>query len=253
MRTMEIRVALLPALVGNIRNAVCIVIDALRATSTIAVLFARNCPRVYVAEGHEAAIRFARENHLLLCGETEGRKPEGFDFGNSPVEFLSQDFQGQPVVLSTTNGTRALAQVRQARRVFAGAPLNRTAVAQAAWAAAQQAGGDIVIVCSGTDGNFTLEDATSAGLFVEALIAQATPWELPRLDDAAVACKRLWQQDPQLLRSWLEGRHAQHLAEIGFGEDVAYCAQLDPLSVIPELAKDPTTQLPKAPIFLVPA
>ncbi|CCW36412.1 2-phosphosulfolactate phosphatase [Chthonomonas calidirosea] len=253
MHVMEIRVALLPVLAGDVQDAVCIVIDALRATSAIAVLFARNCPRVYVAAGHEAAIRFARENRLLLCGETGGRKPEGFDFGNSPVEFLTQDFQGRPVVLSTTNGTYALSQVRQARHVFAGAPLNRTAVAQAAWTAAQQAEADIVIVCSGTDGDFTLEDATSAGLFVEALIAQATPWELPLLDDAAVACKRLWQQDPQLLRSWLEGRHAQHLAEIGFGEDVAYCAQLDRLSVVPELVRDSSAELPTAPIFLVPA
>lgn len=216
----------------------------------MAVLFARGCPRVYVAAGHEKARRFAREAGFLLCGETDGRKPEGFDFGNSPLELLEQDLSDRPVVLSTTNGTRALAQVASAKRVFAGAALNRAAVVQAVWDAALQEEADIVVVCSGTDGRFTLEDATTAGLYVEALVAQAGPWQMPQLDDAAMACRRLWQQDSSLLRSWMEGRHAQHLAEIGFGEDVAYCAQVDTFFVAPELARDPSTNLP-APFFLI--
>src|SRR5262245_24374769 len=101
---MQVRVALLPQLAGEVSGAVCIVVDVLRATTVIATLFERGCPRVYVAASHETARVFARANGYVLCGETDGYKVEEFDFGNSPTEFAAHDFTGRPVVLSTTNG-----------------------------------------------------------------------------------------------------------------------------------------------------
>src|SRR5579862_6652699 len=148
---MEIRVALLPELAGDVSEAVCIVIDVLRATTVIATLFARGCPRVYVAAAHETARSFVREHGYVLCGETHGYKVPDFDYGNSPVEFAALDFAGRPVVLSTTNGTKATAVVANAKRVFLGAAINRMAVAQAAWREALERNADIVVVCSGTN------------------------------------------------------------------------------------------------------
>src|SRR5438128_716476 len=141
---MEIRAALLPELAGEVSEAVCVVIDVFRATTVLATLFHRGCPRVYVAASHDTARAFARERRYVLCGEPDGYRVPDFDYGNSPVEFAALDFTGRPVVLSTTNGTRATVRVGDARRVFLGAAINRKAVAQAAWQVAKETGSDIV-------------------------------------------------------------------------------------------------------------
>lgn len=248
---MQIRAALMPELAGDVSETVCVVIDVLRATSVIATLFARGCPRVYVAASHEAARTFARAQGYVLCGETSGYKVPDFDYGNSPVEFAALDFTGRPVVLSTTNGTKATAAVAGARRVFLGAALNRMAVARAAWEEAVSTGSDLMVVCSGTDREFTLEDATVAGLYIEALAAQAGAWEMPTQTDAAIACRRLWEAEPNLLRGWMEGIHARTLADRGFGEDVGYCAAIDFLPHIPTLVTEAEAGQRAAPVLLV--
>ncbi len=248
---MQIRAALLPELAGDVSEAVCVVIDVLRATTVVATLFARNCPRVYVAASHESARAFARANGYTLCGESGGYKVPDFDYGNSPVEFAALDFAGRPVVLSTTNGTKATVAVAGARRVLLGAAINRGAVAQAAWEAARETDSDIVLVCSGTDDQFTLEDATVAGLYVEALAAQAGAWEMPAQADSAIAARRLWQGEPNLLRGWMEGRHAQVLADRGFGDDVGYCAAIDTLTNVPTLVTEAEAGSVTSPVLLV--
>jgi len=247
----EIRVAFLPELAGEVSNAVCIVIDALRATTVIATLFERNCPCVYVAPSHALAESFARANGYALCGETNGVRAEGFDYGNSPTEFSRLDFSGRSVVLSTSNGTKATAAVANAKRVYLGSALNRNAVAQEAWETAKAESADIVIVCSGTNGAFTLEDATVAGLYVEALVALGTTWNMPSLADSAIAARRLWQGEPNLLRGWMEGKHAQHLGHIGFGEDVGFCAAVDNSCTVPTLVSEETKGAVACPVTLV--
>ncbi|HZO89255.1 MAG TPA: 2-phosphosulfolactate phosphatase [Chthonomonadaceae bacterium] len=247
---MEIRVAFLPEQAGDVSGAVCVVVDVLRATTVIATLFARGCPRVYVTASHEAARAFARERGYVLCGETGGYKVPDFDYGNSPVEFAALDFTGRPVVLSTTNGTKAVAAVAGARRVLLGAAVNRRVVSQAAWQAARETSSDIVIVCAGTETQFTLEDATVAGLYVEAIAAQAGAWEMPEQADSAIAARRLWQAEPNLLRGWIEGHHAQTLADRGFGEDLGYCAAIDTLSIVPTLVSEADAMQVSAPVLL---
>ncbi len=248
---MQIRTALLPQLAGDVSEAVCIVIDVLRATTVIATLFEKQCPRVYVAAAHETARAFARAQGYVLCGETEGYKAPGFDYGNSPVEFAQLEFANRPVVLSTTNGTKATAMVANARRVYLGAAINRMAVARAAWQTARETGSDIVLVCSGTNDQFTLEDATVAGLYVEALAGQAGAWEAPVQADSSIAARRLWQTEPNLLRGWMEGVHAQTLANRGFGEDVGYCARIDALAHVPTLVPEAEAASVACPVVLV--
>ncbi len=248
---MELHVALMPQLAGDVSSSICIVVDVLRATTVIATLFERNCPAVHVAAGHESARGFARKHGYLLCGETRGYKVPDFDYGNSPVEFAALDFTGRPAVLSTTNGTKATVAVANARRVFLGAAINRMAVARAAWRSARETQSDIVVVCSGTDDRFTLEDATVAGMYVEALVAQAGAWEMPLQADSAIAARRLWEKEPNLLRGWMEGIHAQTLADRGFGDDVGYCAQIDVLTHVPTLVAEDQAASVRAPVHLV--
>jgi 2-phosphosulfolactate phosphatase len=232
-------------------DCICIVIDVLRATSVIAVLFDRSAPAVYIAASHDAARSFARAKGYLLCGETDGYRVPDFDYGNSPTEFASLDFAGRPLVLSTTNGTKAVASVATARRVYLGACINRSAVAAAAWRDATASGCDIVLVCSGTNGQHTLEDATAAGLYVEMLVSFGGPWTMPELDDASITARRLWQNEPNLLRGWMEGVHARNLGDRGFGEDVAYCAGVDRLGTIPVLVDEADVSSAEAPVVLI--
>lgn len=226
-------------------------IDVLRATTVISTLFTRNCPRVFVAASHDTARTFARANGYLLCGESGGIKVADFDFGNSPVEFDAHEFADRPVVLSTTNGTKATAAVAGARAVFLGAAVNCGAVAAAAWHAATTNDSDIVIVCSGTNDSFTLEDAVVAGIYVEKLVALGGPWTMPSLTDSAIASRRLWMSDSNLLRSWMEGVHAKTLANLGFGEDVAFCSAIDTAVNVPTLVDESRSADVECPVTLV--
>ncbi len=248
---MQIRTALLPEMAGDISNSICVVIDVLRATTVVSTLFAQGCPQVYAAGDHTAALDYARSKGYLLCGETGGWKAPGFDYGNSPVELSSLDYSGKPVVISTTNGTKAVQQVAAARSVLLGAAVNRMSVAKAAWNLARENQCDIVLVCSGTDGHFTLEDSVIAGLYVEAITGFAGAWEMPEQDDASIAARRLWQADSNLLRSLIEGNHAVTLADRGFGEDIGYCAGIDTIDNAPLLQKQDSSTQYKWPVYLI--
>lgn len=250
---MRLRTALLPGLAGDVSNSVCVVIDVLRATTVIATMFDRNCPRVYAAGSHESARSYARAHSYLLCGETGGLRVPDFDYGNSPTEFAAMDFTNRPAVLSTSNGTKATVAVAGARRVLLGAAINRAAVAESAWDAAVESSADIVLVCAGTGNQFTLEDATVAGLYVEALVAKAGPWTMPELDDSSVAARRLWQSEPNIVRGWMEGNHARSLGDMGFGDDVGYCASLDRLANVPTLVTEAEAHTAASPVILVPS
>jgi 2-phosphosulfolactate phosphatase len=248
---MKLSVALLPELAGDISNAVCIVIDVLRATTVVATLFEQGCPRVYAAASHSAARKFARSNGYLLAGETGGLKEPDFDYGNSPTEFAALDFNDRPLVLSTTNGTRAIAAVAAAPTVLLGAAVNRMSVARVAWDTAILSDMDIIVVCSGTDRQFTLEDATVAGLFVEAIAGFAGPWEIPQQSDSAIACRRLWQYEPNLIRGLMEGAHARTLGDRGLGCDVGYCVATDTLTNVPTLVSEKAVSSVVCPVLLV--
>ncbi len=242
---------MLPELAGDTSSTVCIVIDVLRATTVVATLFERGCPQVFAAANHDSARKFARSNGYILCGETGGLKVPDFDYGNSPVEFSTLDFTNQPAVVSTTNGTRAISMVGNARCVLLGCARNRMAVAREAWKEATSNSSDIVVVCSGTDRQFTLEDATVAGMFIEAIVGMAGTWDMPQLADSAIASRRLWQYEPYLLRGWMEGRHAQRLGDYGFGEDLGYCSQIDCSEVVPVLVNEADAAGVSAPVLLV--
>ena len=249
--SLQIRVALLPELAGDVSQSVCIVIDVLRATTVISTAFERKCPCVYVAATHETAREFARSKGFLLCGETNGQKVEDFDYGNSPIEFATLDLSDKPIVLSTSNGTKAVKIVSGAQQVFLGAAVNIKSVAESAWEKAIEIDSDIIVVCAGTNAEFTLEDATVAGIYVENLVAQAGAWTMPKLSDSAIAAHWLWEREPNLLRGWMQGNHACHLADIGFGEDLGFCATLNQNKNVPTLVLQTDIEMVEAPVVLI--
>jgi 2-phosphosulfolactate phosphatase len=197
--------------------AVGVVVDVLRATSTIAQALASGYERVLCcAEIDDARALRAELPDSLLGGERQAVRVEGFDVGASPREFL--EARARTLILSTTNGTRAILETAQhCDRVLLGSLLNLSAVAGAA------AGGDVTVVCAGFQGGFALDDAYCAGRIVELVGGERT--------HAATASALLAQAFPAAL----DGLNARTYGPPGLEEDIAYCAQVDVLGVVPEL------------------
>jgi 2-phosphosulfolactate phosphatase len=215
----RVHVAFTPAEVERVPTAV--VVDVLRATSTIAQALESGYRRVFCcAEIEEARKLRDRLGDAILAGERRGEAIPGFDLGNSPREFLEP--RAETLVLSTTNGTRAIvAAARNAGAVLVGSLLNLDAVV----GAARTAGTDVEVVCAGVEARFTLDDAYCAGRMAELLGGERS--------DAAEAAVRLARS----FGSAEEGLRASEnpfLAKLG--DDIAWCARESVLTVVPRLA-----------------
>jgi 2-phosphosulfolactate phosphatase len=153
----------------------------------------------------------------------------GFDLGNSPREYSAEAVEGKTVLLTTTNGTVALAGIQGARDVVVASYVNYSAVSTIIRAAGRGEA-DVTIVCAGRDRQFALEDAACAGRFTRAVSRPSTI----RLNDAAQACSMIDRRyGDQLDRLFEDSEHGRALAEAGFAEDLIVCASVDSHPVIP--------------------
>jgi 2-phosphosulfolactate phosphatase len=198
-----------------------IVVDVLRATSTIAQALASGYRRVLCCAEVEQA-RALRDSlgDAVVGGERDAVRIEGFDVGASPREFLEP--RAETLVLSTTNGTRAiLTAAERCEEVVLGSLLNLEAVAKRA----PERGGDVAILCAGFKGAFALDDAYCAGRIVSLLGAERT--------DAALAAELLAGAFP----SSLDGLNARTYGPPGLEADIEWCARESVLDVVPRLAR----------------
>jgi 2-phosphosulfolactate phosphatase len=209
-----------------------VVIDVIRATTTIVTAFQHGVRSVVpVASPEEARSARVTIPGAILAGERGGRRMSGFDLGNSPREYTREVIADRDLVLSTSNGTKTLRAVCDGRRVAIGAFLNRAAVAD--WLAAQR--GDSLIVCSGYEGIFSLEDAVCAGAVVERAFSRNAP---PTLGDGAKACLVLWERFGADLSTLLrESGWGRHIVGIGLEADLDVCARLDVTDVVPVMVE----------------
>jgi 2-phosphosulfolactate phosphatase len=201
-----------------------IVVDVLRATSTIAQALAAGYARVLSCTEVEEARSVRRSNgEGLLAGERECVRIPGFDLGNSPREFLEP--RGETVILTTTNGTRALvAAAGHCDRVLAGCLLNLEAIA----AEADRVDGDVTIVCAGVLGELAMDDAYAAGRIAQLLGGKPT--------DSAEAAIRLASTFSSPREGLAASQSARNLMAAGLADDIAWCAQESVLDVVPRLA-----------------
>ncbi|MBK7403973.1 MAG: 2-phosphosulfolactate phosphatase [Phycisphaerales bacterium] len=237
-RTGGLRVHLLPAHVpaGALGGSTVIVIDALRASVTIAAaLQAGACtvmPVLSVDEAMLLAGRLGASSPVVLGGERGGVRLPGFDLGNSPAEYTAESVGGRVLVFTTTNGTRALLHADGAARILVGSLPNRRAVC----AAAAEHGGSIQILCAGTDGGVSMEDALTAGALVESLGGEGIGMSG---DDTARLCLEAWRAaassgEAGVLDAFRRSAGGRNLLELGMGSDIALCARADWLDVAPE-------------------
>jgi 2-phosphosulfolactate phosphatase len=216
---MRVHVAFTPA--DAERAPTAIVVDVIRATSTIAQALASGYRRVLCcAEVEEAVELRERLGEGVLAGERKAVAIPGFDLGNSPREFAEP--LGETLVFTTTNGTRAiLAAAASAETVLLGSLLNLEAVVAAA-----RDGGDVEVVCAGLQGRFTIEDAYCAGRIAELLRGERS--------DAAEAAVRLARSFPGPEEGLSASENPEHAR---LAEDIAWCARESVLDVVPRLAR----------------
>ncbi|HJU36566.1 MAG TPA: 2-phosphosulfolactate phosphatase [Gaiellaceae bacterium] len=203
-----------------------IVVDVLRATSTICQALASGYQRVLCcAEIDEARALAETEPPARLAGERRLEHIEGFDFGNSPRE-LEGEPAAETLVLTTTNGTRLLvAAAERFQRVYVGSLLNVDTVA----AAARESGEDVAVLCAGVLGELALDDAYCAGRIAEALGGEPA--------DSAHAAILLAQSFPNAVEGLGASRSAANLRRHGLEADVERCAQENVLDVVPRYVR----------------
>ena len=199
------------------------VIDVIRATSTIVTALANGADGVKPVADLEDAFDLAEAfPNAILAGERGGRPLPGFDMGNSPEDFTPAEVKGLRVILTTTNGTQALAACTGAKKVVTASFLNLTAVA----GCLLELGPPWMILCAGCNGEFGVDDGAVAGALAEAL----------NVDHSFVS---LYRSVKNRRAEMLLGSDAgQELVKVGMEKDLPFCAKLDLFCTVPTLDDD---------------
>ena len=212
---------------AQLQASVCVVIDVIRATSTIVTALAQGASGVQpVADAADAFALKAQNPAALLAGERGGRPLPGFDLGNAPSEFTAERVKGQSIILTTTNGTQALAACHGARAVVTASLLNLEAVAKRL----RELGPPWIVLCAGFEGGFGADDAMVAGALTEAL----------EQDHALVSLYRSVRKN--LAVALLNSQAGQELVKAGLEQDVPFCAELNRFALVPTLSPDGVLQ-----------
>jgi 2-phosphosulfolactate phosphatase len=220
---------------GDLTGRAVVVVDVLRASTTVITALANGAKAVIPAATAEEAVRLAsnlEKDGVVLAGERKSLKIEGFALGNSPREMTATAVGGKTIVLATTNGTPALVATQGGDPVLVGAPANFKALVARARAALEQRG-ELVVICAGRDKQFAAEDGYTAGRLVKAVKKGIRKLAL---NDAATAALAF----TDAFATWtdaLEGSEAaRQLAEADLAEDVRFAAKPDRFTVVPNYA-----------------
>lgn len=233
----RIFVSLLPSLLDASRLAggSAIVIDVLRASTTICAALKAGATRVIPFASVDDARRFADRlaeggERPLLGGERGGVRIEGFDLGNSPLEYTAEAVGGRTVIFTTTNGTRALLAAGSAERIYIGAFANLSSLAERV----ASDPGDIHLICAGTDGQVTFEDVVCAGQIIAA-IRSRNPNVVLGNDEGQIAAVvgQMHGAERTRLDALRSGLGGQNLVELGYDSDIEFCARTDSAAVVP--------------------
>ncbi len=230
----------------DIGGRTAVVIDVLRATSSIVEALSAGAKAIYPVASIEEALRLANtfgRGEVLLSGERKCLPIQGFDLGNSPSEYTLERVGGKTLVMTTTNGTYAMSLVSAANRVLIGSMLNLEAVV----GELAHTRADPVLVCAGRERRFALEDAVCAGKIAKRLCElRPGSWQLNDGATAALALVERFGAGEELFANTAGG---QAIVQAGLADDLAFCAQVDRHSLLPVLhSRRITLATPSAPI-----
>lgn len=227
---MNIDVKLVPSSseVWGYKDKTVVVIDVLRASSTIITALENGARAVVPVLTPDEAVtlksRYDSEN-VLLGGERGGLKIQGFDLGNSPLEYKKEVVEGKTIVFTTTNGTNAIRLSGSADNLLIGAYLNLEAVVNKAL----ELDKDILLLCAGRQNGFALEDAACAGAFCAAVLRVAQVRE----SDSAKASRMIAASFDSSLASFMASEHGQLLEKLGFNDDLKLAATFNSCQAVP--------------------
>ena len=221
-------------------ESIVVIIDIFRATSAICTAFHYGAEKIIPVASVEEALEYKRKG-FLAGAERNAIKLDGFDFGNSPYDYMGDHVKGQTIALTTTNGTQAIEAARKAYRVVVGSFLNINVLCE--WLMQEQR--PILLLCSGWKNKFNLEDALFAGAVTEELVRRTDRY---KLGDGCLALKYLYQMaehDPNKFLTYAS--HKERLSRLGLKKDIRYCLTPNQTPVIPVLEGDALVKLAYAP------
>jgi len=227
----KIEVCLTPALINlyDIKDSIVVVIDILRATSSIVYGIDNGAKAIIPVAQVEDCLNYS-DKGFLLAAERNGEVVEGYDFGNSPFSYTRDKVEGKTIVLTTTNGTKALHLARNAHQVVIGSFLNLQALCS--WLATQDK--NVLLLCAGWKDQFNLEDTLFAGAVAHELRSSFLAF-----DDASVAAEDLYLLAKDNLRAYVgKSSHSHRMVALNIEEDVQFCLQLNICEAIPVLIDD---------------
>ncbi|NOR88542.1 MAG: 2-phosphosulfolactate phosphatase family protein [Bacteroidales bacterium] len=211
----------------DLENCNVVVIDVLRATSVIATALYNGALSVQtVAEVHQAFAIQKQNADVLLAGERNTVKVAGFHFGNSPLEMIPVAVKGRKLVMSTSNGSKAVAVAELAKSLRTVAFVNMNAVVSDLL----ELNEDFVIICSGTNGNFSLDDGLAAGMLINRIQAKKEV----EINDSGLAMSLIIKDESMLTTNLKDCYHLKLLQKRNFQEDIDYCLSTDIIDVVPK-------------------
>jgi 2-phosphosulfolactate phosphatase len=212
-----------------VKGKTVVIIDVLRACTTIAYALTNGCERIIPVESVEAATNLTAsldKKVTLLGGEKEGRRIDGFNLGNSPLEYAPEVVKGKTIIMATSNGTRAIWRSQAAKEILIASFINMSSVVDHV----SKVSDAITVVCAGKQGRFALEDAVCAGMLVDVLAKDNDV----DLSDGAGAARALFKLNEESLADLLrECEHGRYLSSIGFESDLEVCGKVDGLRILP--------------------
>jgi 2-phosphosulfolactate phosphatase len=201
-----------------------IVIDIIRATSTITAALHHGVKRMIPVETVEEAESYLAKGYLV-AGERDGYKIPHFQFGNSPYEFMGEEVRGKEIIHTTTNGTRCVLMSKGAHNIVAGSFLNLESIVE--WIKAENR--DTILFCAGWKDHYNMEDALYAGSVVRAL---SDHYQI--LDDATLSTKMMYRYiRANMLRSVKQAQHFKRLSKLGIEKDIKFCMSNHKYDIIP--------------------
>ncbi len=229
---MKINVILSPANVEeiNFTNKNTVAIDVLRATSTIVTALMNDAKEIIPVNSVEFAMKASTSmfgGQTLLAGERNTKKIDGFNLGNSPLEFTPENISGKAIILFTTNGSKAIVKAKYSKNLWLASFLNLSSIANHL----VELNEDVEILCSGRNQVFSLEDTICAGKIIIEMQNIKNDIELSDSSLASISlAKSLGKNIKKML---MESEHGKILINNGFQDDIDYCAKLNLTEIIP--------------------
>ncbi|MFP4015785.1 MAG: 2-phosphosulfolactate phosphatase [Halanaerobiales bacterium] len=229
----SVRIVLTPGELKDtsIEKQIIIVIDTLRASTTIITALANGITAVLPFSTRTELIDYynneVEKDKLLLAGEYEGKRIIGFDLGNSPLAFINKKYNNNIVLLKTSNGTKVLNSISDNNIVYIGGLVNSKAIVRLI----KDKQRDVYLVCAGSYGTFSLEDFFAAGRYC--CLLKREGWQG---DDLTVAAARIYEDNSEyddIVKLFYHSRNGQNLLDLGYEKDIKFCSRVDIIDIAP--------------------